>query len=170
MSDENELGENQRDRRHATESQIRQTNSKIDDISDLVETVLNNVKVLTFRNLVVIIVLFSFLFALFIGYVGFNWLLKPDNKSALVNLLGRSRLVGFVDNCGVIKTPYSGEVVHAVFISYENKSGDSRYIVSLVPEYDTANIRKKCSNLYEDRQDLIDSREDLEKSPIIPNP
>lgn len=170
MADENELGESQRDRRHATESQIRQTNSKIDDISELVETVLNNVKVLTFRNLVVIIVLFSFLFTLFISYAGFNWLLKPDNKSALVNLLGRSRLVGFVDNCGVVKVPYSGEVVHAVFISYENKSGDSRYIVSLVPEYDTAIIRNKCANLYDDRQDLLDNREDLEKSPLTPNP
>ena len=159
MVDENELGETQRDRRHATESQIRQTNSKIDDITDLVETVINNVKVLTFRNLIVIIVLF----ALFTGYIGFTWLLKPDNKSALVNLIGRSRLVGFVDNCGVVKLPYSGEVVHAVFITYEDKSGDSRYIVSLIPEYDTVIIRSKCSKLYKDRQNLLDNRVDLEK-------
>lgn len=168
MSDENELGQS-KERQRSTDSQIRHTNSRLDDISELIETVITNVKVLTFRNLIVIIVLFSFLFTLFIGYVGFNWLLKPDNRSALINIAGQSRLVGFVDNCAVFKVPYGGEVVHAVFITYQNATGDTRYIVSLVPKYDTVKIRVKCADLYKDRQDLLRDRQDLEKAQIDPS-
>lgn len=159
-----------KDKKDLSDSQLKivELSNKIDDVRELFDTILKGIISLKWYHLFYI----GFFFSLGLGWVFFNWVLSPDNRSVLLNIAGRSRIVGFVDNCGVIKVPYNGEVVHAVFLTYQTQEHESRYIVTLVPNYDTKNIKAKCKGLYKDRQDLIHNRKDLEKTQInsgLPN-
>lgn len=128
---------------------IRQTqmNSRIDDLTELLEAVLRGIQSLKFRHLIII----TFLLSLFLGYIGFNWLLASENRSVLINLAGRSKIVGVVSNCPVVKVPFQGETVHVVFINYSNDTDDNRYLASIIGKYDTAKIKPICLSLNKDK-------------------
>lgn len=138
--------------RPPSDSYIRYNNisSRIDDLTELLTAVLTGIQSLKLRHLIVI----GFIFMLFLTYLAFNWVILPDNRSVLLNIAGRSRLVGFVDNCGVIKIPFNDSTTHVVFIHYLHDN-NSRYIAQTIQNYDTNKIRPICASLYLDQKRIL---------------
>lgn len=156
-NDENELGGS--DRPKSADSQIRENrqriyeiSSKLDDIGELLVTVKGIIQALRWKDLIVI----SFLLSLVLGYFGYQWLIAPDNRPVLSDILGRSKLVGVVDNCPVLKFPINGQDRYFAFLNYRSNPGESFFVASVDDSYDTSEIRLACVKLQKDRAILLE--------------